>query len=358
MKILLVICLLGLIAFSSAAPAKKWLCKDLGNGNSTGWDKVCAKLEGEEWGVEVCDKGFFCPAHLGDTAEYKCKKPDDQEDTRYPGDTCANDEQCFHQSNCTDGVCNGRPSGETCYQRGECDVDLYCNNENSKCEADLKTGASCVSGQFDGCEFHNDCFEGKCVRYYSLDYGTVVSMSERKLCKSNFVFMNNVTSKYECSHNPQYLGGDDYSRDEPSQSCEFEIPPNNASGSPTKIKRDAYPGFNQDGKYYCDKGGRESKLQGWLEKIRTHYSIDWKCHLMSAGRHCKVITDDKKGYVYYLETVFNKEAETSSWANYANNADCVKQTVTNEYWDNLKKADTASALAVGAILAAVSTYLF
>lgn len=125
MKIIYIGILAILLVSITAAPAKKWLCKDLGNADKKGADRVCAKLEGEEYGVDPCDDGFYCPAHLaGD--EFKCRKPDDDVDSRYPGDICDNDNQCY-KNKCDGGVCDGKKVAEKCEDRGECNPNLYCH---------------------------------------------------------------------------------------------------------------------------------------------------------------------------------------------------------------------------------------
>lgn len=59
-----------------------------------------------------------------------------------------------------------------------------------------------------------------------------------------------------------------------------------------------------------------------------------------------------------MEDLYNFESAFSSWTNYANNAECVKQTITNEYFHTLKMAGGAALLGAGSVILGMLTYLF
>lgn len=87
-------------------------------------------------------------------------------DLRFTGSNCKVDFDCLTR-NCRDGVCSG-PGGNRCKTTIDCLQGERCSE--NVCKALIPVGGEGCYVNTD-CEVHAGCFEGKCVKFFSLGEG-------------------------------------------------------------------------------------------------------------------------------------------------------------------------------------------
>ena len=102
--------------------------------------------------------------------------------TRFPGEECTNNADCFsnaqNNGTCTENKCVGKAENGNCTSTEECLVGLYCRkpteaNSTGTCVKQLGDGANCTSTW--ECANSHFCYSGKCTKFGSLKVGSDVS---------------------------------------------------------------------------------------------------------------------------------------------------------------------------------------
>ena len=151
------------------------------------------------------------------------------------GEKCNGNYDCFSNI-CENNKCKGKLENEECDEHGECDVGLYCS-ENEKCEKLKDEGDDCSDLEEDFLENMNDncyaglvCNKGKCVKLGSLSYNKEEEIDNEFSCKSGIekddYCIDNISEKIiEESTEDQCLISYKYGNEEKYEinECEFNL---------------------------------------------------------------------------------------------------------------------------------------
>ena len=239
-----------------------------------------------------------------------------------------------------------------------CPVGAYCNATYSNCTKQLGKGEEC-SG-FDQCTTGFACLKitgptpenatdtYACTDYWSLDVG--IQFDATYVTRTGFVLTLNDTCKthhtivkdaansiYECRKAPvgNYTTEEQLERpDGPSDDCgytTFDDPDNTTEG--TAANDTAKCGFNKGGSAYCNKRKGDSWFQDVFGVVKGKQIGGLQCHALSPLATCKAAVegigkDNLKTWVQELLAV----DENAGYGLYADNDDCVKSSITNEFW--------------------------
>jgi len=151
--------------------------------------EVCANWITEGMDMKTCaDKGFICQLPSGMEEEGLCIAKDSLA-SLLPGEYCEKSSQCLYGGECKGNVCEGKKKGGACTLDEECDVEMYCENQECQ-EADKD---SCESGK--KCTSNKLCYKGKCHMIGQLDDGQASEIPG--LCKSYYI------KQKKCSPGPK-----------------------------------------------------------------------------------------------------------------------------------------------------------
>jgi hypothetical protein len=212
--------------------------------------------------TDLCTQGQICDIPIPQwktltnadiDTNYLCKNHSIAPQSRYPGEECVKDTDCFISSpdtgRCTkDNVCSGVKEGGGCFRTVDCWKGLYCatNDSYPKCAKQLPVDSYCRSS--DWCENNLLCAEFKCkVKPYSVDYWQYTSRDDpfvNHYCKLGYY-----DSGYRCSYLEQIpLKKGEFVKCKLGEQCEYT----NMTGG--KVQRDCECGYNADGQGYCPEG--------------------------------------------------------------------------------------------------------
>ena len=115
--------------------------------------------------------------------------------SRYPGDICSQDNDCYRDAMCQGGICVPHiNNASSCNGQGDgaCPPGQYCNS--GTCNNTLPLGAACSTGNpFTQCGFMAACIQNasaggfNCTRMYSVPNGVqITSNTPQIFCQSNY----------------------------------------------------------------------------------------------------------------------------------------------------------------------------
>jgi hypothetical protein len=198
--------------------------------------KTLARLE--------TDEKFFC----------KQGKPDGRKKSRYPGEDCISNEDCYRDGvgvgECKIGKCVGKTLGESCAHQSDCLAGLYCGD--NKCIPQKLFGSDCHESA--ECENKFLCYKGKCqLNLYSLDFGEELENDKDFLlflyaCKLGF----SINGK--CSYSVQNSIGDGPLRCNYDEGCKYDY-----FGTTEKGHQACDCGYNSEAQGYCEFGINKRK---------------------------------------------------------------------------------------------------
>lgn len=172
--------------------------------NSNGSSFVCFNQTVGNVGMAVCpNQNFTCsvngvtnpntlPSTLATCTNSK-QNTNIKPQSRFPGDLCQSNDDCFKSSNCTNGICMSTIASQGCNGQltGSCPQGTYCN-ATSRCSPILPLGAPCAQldnpcGFMAMCGFQNMTSTMQtCIRLYSFPNGALLKSNIPMLCQSNF----------------------------------------------------------------------------------------------------------------------------------------------------------------------------
>jgi hypothetical protein len=214
----------------------------------------------------ICPNTEFCNA--GDNAwwlftisekpiEGSCK-PISQNPTgiRYAGEKCDDYNPCY-RGNCINNACQGVTVGVECADDEDCNVGLYCKEENNslKCAPQLGSGSTC-SNSYE-CQNNLLCLEDRCQRgYYTVKTGETLTPQEGfpmdLFCEfGTFDYKNNECSKKILLNDIDEFG---FSKCDFGTQCRY-----NLNGKHELQPIDCQCGYNDKGQGYCKPGHNTSK---------------------------------------------------------------------------------------------------
>ena len=306
-----------------------------------------------------------------------------------PGDWCpGNDDdtwKCYGNATCSSNKCT-LDVGDTppvCYVEGTggvysaeqkaCPLGYYCpagGDSTTVCAAIKKNGETCTTstecGLLSYCNTTaTEAADKKCMYIGTTANGVVIPANDYTWCASGHVNTTGTTAApvYTCTEGyvAKENSGSSATFDDES-SCEYTYL--GEDGNTYTYTTPALCGFNQDELYRCPVYQSDTLFKGtwtkWIEAIAS-VKPNENCNLGSAGLgagsntpYCVALIDNV-GKTFYQDAAkmgFVVAGE-QGWPNVANNADCVKATITDGYWFESSNAVMISLTAMFSVLIAM-----
>jgi len=269
----------------------------------------CLYATGKDFVLQKCPSNTYCSLN-GQCESFKSKYTTLE---AFPGEVCNEEIKCLY-GRCSKGICEAKEENEPCNKHEECNPGFRCSGT---CQPLLKVGSKGCFSDFDCANFAG-CNFGKCEIYFSLEEGAQVELCENfksYLCKSSLCEAEKCLGSYSVNPMPkecrshldcQAMQGHLYS------SCEC--------------------GYNQEGTSYCLPlpGNTQGKnflgaLSDWLKSSGVS-----KCNTARRiSPHCIWSHWDYLSYQKFLMYSY----EYKHYTGIVNNPECVKQSLTQDYWE-------------------------
>ena len=280
-----------------------------------------------------------------------------------PGDKCNSNSDC-HSNKCNLEIraCEATVNlGGACVGNIDCPIGAYCNSQSGQCQVILNEGAACTAqpGQlFGSCGFGRMCFNSTCTRAFSLPVGTNVSMTGNynmsALCSTAYAntgIYGNQT--IYCQPRPKNVL--DVMRGYPGPvmcNVSFFLNPMNPTEATNVPFMPAMCGYNQDPNFYCTMWPGDKALSDIIDaQLKLMPGIWNKCSVASIGLDkggCARILDSTDVEYHRMTQLLDADF-INIWPQVANNAPCVKNTITSKFWNNAQQI--ASGLIAISLLA-------
>jgi hypothetical protein len=281
-----------------------------------------------------------------------------------PGDACKEAKECYgddDKKKCESGVCTTTVKiGDDCsagYRNHDlCPVGSYCYLSANKCIAQKKYGEACAN-MYDcptGLACHDGARKGTfiCDKWWSVEAGKSVDSSKVRpggysgfllaadLCKTRYSIAT-VAPAVGIQCRVAHISADQTEAalkrpDGPkANDCKFKTQDDPAD--PTKVTDatgNSYCGFNKDDAAYCGKRKGDPDFKAALAKVQSLPFDSVNCHVHTGLLTCpaaiKVLTMEI--YNQFSKALMSTVESGGRWANYANNAKCVKKSITLAFW--------------------------
>ena len=267
-------------------------------------DKKCKK--DEKCYLNSFDERYFIN-NLFDNNEIfgTCRKTKNENSKmlRYPGEKCDKDlYPCINGIECVKGKCKGKKKNEDCVDFIDCEVGLFCNSTNMKCENQKDEGEYCKDSW--ECKNYLGCYKNNCIKYGSLK-------SNMKNTVEESLFSNDEEKRYylceygKLDSTKTYCVTTDYDSD-----WFFNYGKVLYDNKFIECKKDEYCyytegvgnfslkcscGYNEKGKGYCPIPININKYD-WKKRIRILGEMtNNKCHSLNRF-HC-YLSDTYENYV-------------------------------------------------------------
>jgi hypothetical protein len=266
--------------------------------------------------------------------------------------------------------------GSICHELKSCAVGQYCQVSelvetfNAICLPEIKVGRSCnlTNEEFssitvDSCEWgswcsavHTESMIGLCMKLLSLPDGKELPIRhdgyvEKAFCRSNNKL--EVNDKYYCMPSNRSVSHHDVPVAKGTK-CYYRFHDDVSNPSHSLIMTDeATCGYNQESGAYCNQRMGDKAYQKYLKELKYLFAKPILCHKtyvhdspLDIDGFCKVITD-KYGFQFLRDMWLDAFIINPGFnAKVANNAQCVKETLTFFYWG----IDSASLLQATGVL--------
>lgn len=279
-----------------------------------------------------------------------------------PGDYCKAASECFglaDKVSCTDGVCvTSYAVGDKCAATDNmaadawCPVGTYCNStgvcgtrltEGGNCTTmfDCDTGFACVTNKTEGAT----TTQAVCTKFFSYTPGTKfdaskmfdrgIAMGIDAMCSTFHKVKTDTDNVYECRAAPYTGSSADATLDDLvrasgiTSDCNYTSFDTDAENG-TASSDSSLCGFNKDGSAYCNKRKGDPWFTAILATIAAIDISGVQCNPVSSLAACKAFVDTIKPA--NLKTFVRENLSLSAYANYANNAGCVAESITLSYW--------------------------
>jgi hypothetical protein len=349
------IILASIALVASAQSCTQFVCGTIDNNGRNGTNSICGQQASNGTYIidhTACNEGFEC--ELQDHKFYETKVENvppiafcipgnttifnffrsilfgNGDETRYPGDVCDRDSQCYGQGVCKEGVCEAaNPNvGASCPNRNSanCAAGQFCNQGTKRCEMSFGVGKRCTYTY--QCPYASVCYTNPnqlktCVAPFSISNGKEIiptgnNVIDNFICQSgNFI---KVGTKYFCmpgitsvstNINPQ----------PPTASCYYKIFNNtNDPSSPITITEPATCGFGDQNMAYCDQHLGDAFYTNFIKIVQPLLAGTINCHEHSDsiwdGADCKALIDilGKKyqDILFEFEYLINYDMDTHS----------------------------------------------
>ena len=266
--------------------------------------------------LRECHGGKICDIY-DIMQEAKCKESYSHP-IKYPGEYYRNETECINNKydNKTHR-CIGANETSNCTSDEDCDAGLYCTPVNNTCVKTLKEGKVCDMST--KCAPYLVCNKGNCTLQASLENGEKANVEAA--CRSFFI-----NKEGQCADGPKLIREKMDPRTGPTFCndglCKYRL------GNET-FTEPCTCGYLESGKPLCAPQEGDVSLTNYYEYIKKQSSISDECHI-SRGALCKRRPTNKLGRLYHNAYVAYENS--TRWAIYFDNADCVKQVRNRDYW--------------------------
>ena len=306
------------------------------------------------------------------------------------GDICNSTAECYssatNNATCESGVCKSSiAAGEACGITNDCPVSHYCPTDTKNCTVHVDDGANCTT--VDQCDFRRSCIEivtngtaaanATCVAWGTLENGDTftetlsgasngleATLSGSQVCKSAMQTTIDGTIQCRSGDRNKVQGRSDLEKTTVGESCETELFTNDTlAGFETSVNGTSLSicGFNQESTSWCPLLRGDEEVVKFVDTFVAVWNTI-KCHkntgISSGPSVCKAQQDAQgsdDGYKVYQYTV--QTGSEVEFANTANNAKCVAETITSDFWlGQFTSAYTASVITSMCVLIASFIY--
>ncbi|CAI2367697.1 unnamed protein product [Moneuplotes crassus] len=360
-----------LISFTSCSdygPCRVFKCN--GMSSQAKADNTCVEYnqqEQQEVSVRSCTDQEYCtaqywlrPSSMHESA-YCYKKQREEESEVLPGETCSRDRECFgyqdgakcHNNACVSAIydrCHGL-KGDPSKGHRWCNFGSYCEETSQECKPTFREHQKCDNSY--QCGFGMACIaqspnfeEFKCTRFHSLKEGDSfdsTNIIERGLffqpddiCLSQNAFSLG-NKKFECRKADRSREQDIdmlERRQGAGEKCHFSSWDDAEDLSKENHNVDySTCGFNQDISGYCRIRKGDDAFAEVLDQVHKVNFTSLNCHILSGVSTCKALQkaagNDLTTRWKRMKIVTNPNKE---WASFANNDECIKETITAQFW--------------------------
>jgi hypothetical protein len=299
---------------------------------------------------------------------------------------CSTKAQCFGKDgevDCVNGVCTTtRVEGSACETASWCSSGLYCDfPATKKCVKQKVKGDACTGA--DQCPTNTACIKNlstpaatiyTCQSFWTYENGIQfdatymrqggVFLTAYDACKSNHFITPDTTKPmiHECraahaTNNLKNVGSLERPNG-PSADCSYTT--YDTVGAPTTATNAtdaAKCGFNKGGSAYCGKRKGDEWFQAALKQVQGKDLSGLKCHANTGITTCPsaVTTFGKDDAKKFAREWLSTTESTIGWAIYANNDNCVAQSMTAEFWQGDKPSFAFGGLTMSSFAAIVLT---
>lgn len=220
--------------------------------------------------------------------------------SRYPGESCKYNSDCYYSTTCISGVCVGQTPGLPCTTSRNCEIGSFCSTDNF-CVKQLPTGEFGCNNDYQcentaGCRLisNTNSALNQCVKYFSLSSLSPLINVNGMICKSGF------TNGTHCMEAP-------VSKTVPNK-CTSNL---NCTSKAGGYQGYCLCGYNSKGSSYCTLfAGDEIALKA------NSYTQKW----LESSHIAKAHTNNRFRYTYIKE----------NW----NREDAAKYEYYNTYYNN------------------------
>lgn len=206
---------------------------------------------------------------------------------RYPGEDCNIDSDCISNINCVNGKCKGFDKGHNCTKTYECNIGLFCEQDEKICTEQKEKGIPCKETW--DCKNTLGCYRGRCIELGILKPGVINNKetspfpdNDRRdlLCNTGEMDWE---SGYcvETKYNDNWLKMNNKEEDANGfVECDYDEDCLYDNGRRTFTKKCGC-GFNKEGQGYCPLPNniRSDKWKERVKNIQNFANND--CHSLS-----------------------------------------------------------------------------
>jgi hypothetical protein len=273
------------------------------------------------------DPEMSCAYNFNEKFSYCVKSPYTPLNSLYPGEKCSDPKYCL-SNKCEESVCKGLAEEAECEADYECDKGMHCFNK--KCAKWAVLGQECGVGN-NKCASWLACGNQKCVEPGS------IKLEEQAIDALACEEMTSLIGV--CVKAATLEGADDTIGN--AKRCIIENKCVYHYGVIQK-ETECICGINDSGHSFCPpgKGDILLEVETYLNFMKE-YKPD--CHISKPG-FCNTVFDTmtkKTEQAYYK--AYTAYKQISQGILFLGNTDCIKSTLTSDYWDTRAKIVEDSA---------------
>lgn len=291
--------------------------------------------------IKPCPDGLDCDFDTG-----YCQNKTESKAKALPGDYCTLASDC-HSYNCTNNACVGSFLLEDCKSTSDCHIGLRCNY--GACWPQLPEDDWGCSTDYDcennlGCHFaSHTTTRGNCVRYMSLSKEPVTD------CKD---YAHRLCNELTCLA----VNGQGYGVCTDAFETDFSLEATCDDNSDCKAKNDKFTvnsdcvcGYSSKGKSHCRPALGDAVGLQFSYYLKKWYGSDeiLQCHSLRREASSCMEKWEKYDDLLFAYYGYYLGAEVHQ------NLDCVKETLTSDYWEVYQEPDSSASVITASLLVLV-----